>query len=174
MKKLLTILITICLISFSGSAWAAGTVTQSPPDAVAKVSRNIRTITFVCVGDSSNGSIPNTDTNTSNTAFIRGWYLYKIEAFPTLDGTAPDEAHIMIYDSDGLDLLGSEDGGTTPYAGLTMIHATLKRTCLGNLYLPRAGSHVNFFHEIRGVLTLDVDLQGTASADWTIVLTFVK
>lgn len=170
MKKLLTILIIICLIAFSGSAWAAGTA----PQTLEKVSKYIRTITFVCVGDSGNGSIPNTATNTANTAFIRGWYLTKVEAFPTSGGTAPDAADVMIYDSDGLDLLGSEDGGTTAWAGLTLIHATLKRACVPNLYLPRAGLHVNYYPAITGALTLDVDNQGTNDAEATVVLTFVK
>jgi hypothetical protein len=80
----------------------------------------------------------------------------------------------MIYDANGLDLLGSIDGGTTAYAGLTLIHATLVRRCLPNLYLPRAGLHVNYYPVVTGTLTLDVDNQATVSADWTIVLTFVR
>ncbi len=173
MKKLLTILIAICLIAFSSPVWAAGTVTQT----LEKVSKNIRTITFVCTGDSGNGSIPNTDTNVPNTAFIRGWHLTKVEAFPTSGGTAPDEADVMIYNANGLyplDLLGSEDFGTTPWAGDALIHATLTQACVPNMHLPRAGLHANYYPEITGVLTLDVDGQGTGSADWTIVLTFEK
>ncbi len=170
MKKLLTILIAICLIAFSGSVWAAGTVTQT----LEKVSKNIRTITFLCTGDSGNGSIPNTDTNVPNTAAIRGWHLTKVEAFSPSSGTDPDAADIMVYDSDGLDLLGSEDGGATAWAGLTLVHATLKRTCVPNLYLPRAGLHANYYPEITGVLTLDMDNQGTGSANTTVVLTFEK
>jgi len=133
-----------------------------------------RTLTFVITGDDGTGAIANTDTSAANTSWIQGWYLYKVEAFPTSGGTAPDVADVMVYDSDGLDLLGSEDGGTTAYAGLTLVHATLKRTCVPNLYLPRAGLHVNYYPMITGTLTLDVDNQATVSANWTIVLTFVR
>ncbi len=171
MRKLFIALIVTCVMLLPVSAVAAGLVV---PGKQSPLASDIRTLTFICVGDSVNGSIPNTTTNAQNTGFITGWYLYKVEAFPTSGGTAPDAADVMVYDADGIDLLGSEDGGTTAYAGLTLIHATLKRTCLPNLYLPRAGLHVNFYPEIRGALTIDVDNQATASADWTIVLTFVK
>ena len=169
--KLRTILTLAYCLVFSSTLWAAGRIA---PGKQAQIASDIRTLTFICVGDSGNGSVPNTTTNTKNTGFITGWYLYKVEVFPTSGGTAPDAADLMIYDADGLDLLGSEDGGTTAFAGLTLVHATLKRATLPNLYLPRDGSHVNFYYEIRGAITLDVDNQGTASADWTIVLTFVK
>ena len=174
-KKILAVVLGLMFL-FVGVAWGTvGTVTQVGLQYGEAGNRDaFRTIVFTCIGDVSNGSIPNTDTSAALTTFIKGWYLYKVEAFPTSGGTAPDAADVMIYDSDGLDLLGSEDGGTTAYAGLTLIHATLKRTCLPNLYLPRAGLHVNFYHPIASVLTLDVDNQGTASADYTIVLTFVK
>ncbi len=149
---------------------AGSSVTQS----AVQVSSHVRTLTFVCVGDDSSGAVANTDTNTANTAFIKGWYLYSVSAFPTSGGTAPDAADVMVYDSDGLDLLGSEDGGTTAYAGLTLVHATLKRKAKPNLYLPRAGLHVNDYPLVTGVLTVDTDNQATASAGWTIVLTFVR
>ena len=167
MKKLFLIILTIVLLA--ANALASGTVTQS----AARVDTHIRTITFVCVGDSSNGSIPNTDTNSANTEFIKGFYLYKIEAYPTTGGTAPDAADVLVYDSGGMDLLGSEDGSTA-YAGLNLIHATLKKACMPNLFLTGRSTHVNYYPEIRTALTLDVDNQGTNSAEYTIVLTFVK
>lgn len=169
MKKILYLTLVLYLLS-SVAALAAGVVSQMP----ATISDNTRTITFTCIADSAAATIPNTDTNSSNTAFIKGWYLYSVEAFPTTGGTAPDAADVMIYDADGLDLLGSEDGGTTAYAGLALIHATLKRRVLPNLYLPRAGLHVNFAPIITGALTLDVDNQATNSANFTVVLTFVR
>jgi len=157
------------LFLIASAANAAGTVVQS----ASMVQNDIRQVTFTCTGDASDGSIPNTDTNTAITGYIKGFYLYKVEAFPTDGGTAPDAADVLIYDSDGLDLLGSEDGSTA-YAGLGLIHATLKRSCLPNMHLPRADLHVNFYPSINGALTLDVVNQATASAEYTIVLTFVK
>lgn len=176
MKKIKAFIIFMTVLLFASTTWAAGTVTQS----IVEISKGVYQVTFICIGDSGNGSIPNTDTadNGSNgnvlNGVIRGTLLYRVEAFPTSGGTAPDVADVMIYDSDGLDLLGSEDGGTTAYAGLSLVHATLKRRTIPNLYLPRAGLHSNDYPLIASVLTLDVDNQGTASADWTIVLTFVR
>lgn len=133
-----------------------------------------QTLTFICTGDNATGAIANTDTSSANTALITGWYLVSVDAYPTSGGTAPDAADVMIYDANSLDLLGSEDGGTTAYAGLTLLHATLPRRCLPNLYLPRAGIHVNYYPVITGTLTLDVDNQATNSANWTVVLTFAR
>jgi len=169
MKKLFLIL--LFGMGFVGNVFAAGTVVQT----AAMIDQgHMRTITFTCTGDSSDGSIPDTDLSADNAAFVKGYYFYKVEAFPTAGGTAPDAADVLIYDASGLELLGSEDGGTTAYDGLNLIHATLTRACMPNIYLPRAGLHLSYFPEVTGVLTLDVDNQATNSAEYTIVLTFVK
>ena len=166
MKKLFYL---ILILFVPVLAFADGTVTQT----AARVSSHVRTLTFVCTGDASDGSVPNTDTNTANTAFIQGWYLYKVEAFPTSGGVAPDAASVMIWDDGGLDLLGSEDN-LTAYAGLNLVHAASKRACLGNIYLPRAGLHANYHDPIKSALTIHVADQSTASAEYTLVLTFVR
>jgi hypothetical protein len=135
---------------------------------------DVRRLVFSCIGDVTDGSIPDTTISASDLNFIRGWYLYRVEAYQTTVGVAPDadEADVFILDSDGIDYLGSEDGGTTAYAGLTLIHATLKQACLPNMYLPRAGNHVNYYWDITKALTLKVGSQATASADYTIELFF--
>lgn len=92
----------------------------------------------------------------------------------TLDANRPDAASVFVLDVDSLDLLGSEDGSTTAWAGLNLIHATLKRSTLPNLYLPRAGSHSNYFPEITGGLTLKVADQATERAVWYVELIFVE
>jgi hypothetical protein len=136
----------------------------------------IRQLIFTCVGDVGDGSIPDTTISKDDMNFIRGWCLTKVEAYQTTVGVGADadEASIFILDSEGMDLLGSEDGGTTPYAGRYMIHATLKRMCFLNAYLPRIGLHTNYYDAITNYLTLRVIDQATPSADWTIVLTFQK
>jgi len=92
----------------------------------------------------------------------------------TLDATRPDAASIFVLDADSLDLLGSEDGSTTPWAGLNLIHATLARSTFPNMYLPRAGSHANHYPAITGALTVKVIDQATALATWFVVLTFAE
>jgi hypothetical protein len=92
----------------------------------------------------------------------------------TLDATRPDAASAFIVNENGFDLLGSEDGSTTAYAGLNLIHATLARSTFPNMYLARAGLHSNYFPEITGALTLKQIDQATALAAWTVELTFVK
>ena len=85
MKKLFIVMMALL---FAGAAFGAGTVTQEED----RVNTGTRTITFTCIGDSSNGSIP--DTDVSDPAFIKGWRLYDVEVNP---GTpAPDAADVLI------------------------------------------------------------------------------
>lgn len=171
MKKLFISILTLFLLLPVFAFGAVGSVTQT----ALVIDTHMRTLTFVCVGGTGaeTGTISNTVTNTANTAFIKGSYLVEVKAFPTSGGTAPDAASVLIYDANGLDLLGSIDGATA-YQGLNLIHATLTKICLPDMYLTRAGTHQLYYPAITGTLTLDVDDQATASATWTIVLTFVK
>jgi len=125
---------------------------------------------------SNTGTVPETAVPTWFTNYLakeKPYYLYRVEARPTSGGTAPDAASVFLFDANGMDLLGSEDG-TTAYSGLNLIHATLPRATVPNLYLPRAGSHLNYFPEIAGTLSMKVIDQSTASADFTIDLIFVE
>ncbi len=133
-----------------------------------------RHLVFTCTGSTVDGSLPDTDTSAANTSFIASYKLYQIDAYPTAGGTAPDAADVFVLDEKGLDLLGSEDGGTTAYEGLNLIHASLARSALPNIYLPRGGTHANYDPFINGTLTLRVKNQSTASANYTIVLKFNK
>jgi len=175
MKKFI-ITIFIVLLLIAGQVWAAGSVTQT----ITEIAKDTYIVTFVCIGDASNGSIPNTATTDFDSAgnslngTIRGLRLKEVKAYPTSGGTAPDAASVFILDDDSLDLLGSEDGSTTAWAGLNLIHATLPRSAVPNRYLPRAGQHQNYWPVVDGVLTLKVSDQGTASADYTIELKFGK
>jgi len=128
-----------------------------------------RTLTYLAVGNPANEEM-----TWANFEKVKGWCLTWIEVFPTSGGVAPDAGSIFLLDSDNLDLLGCEDGSTTPYAGLNMIHATLKRAGYPNLYLQRAGLHVNYFYTVRSQLTLKVIDQGTATGQFTVRLTFER
>ena len=170
MKKLFMALILTLFLT--ASVHAAGTVTQSMEtyggdDKVV--------VTFLCTGDASDGSIPNTTLSADIYTYVKGMYLYEVGAFPTTGGTAPDEANVFVLDTKtGIDLLGSEDGGTTAYGGLKLIHATLGQIAKPNIYLPRAGQHGYNSPIIKSLPILKVTAQGTNSANFTIVMTFVK
>ena len=174
MKRRITIgIMTVALLLLLASVGFAadGTVVQSPanyPD------DKIRQVIFTCTGSVTDGSIPDTDTSAPHTLFITGYRLYRVDAYPTSGGTAPDAADVFILDENGLDLLGSEDGGTTAYGGLNLIHATLARTTFPDAYIPRAGVHALYQPYVTGALTLKVLNQATHSANYTIVLSFTK
>ena len=162
----------------SNAFGVAGTVTQK----FAPLSEGFATVTFTCTGGTAGdaGTIPNTAmaTDTFNyltTRSAKGWYLYSVTAFPTAGGTAPDAASVFVLEgTTGLYLLGSEDGGTTAYGGLNLIHATLAKSTFPNKFLTQAGTHKDYFPELKYNLTLIVADQATASANWTIVFTFVQ
>lgn len=181
MKKLILAVWLVTVLLFIASiSWAAGTVTVTKGftrvDGVGNAVS--RTLVFTCVGDSSDGSIPNTSTGTAlsdgstPTTWIKGWYLYRVISDP--GAVAPDAADVFVLDANSIDLLGSEDNGTTAYNGLNLIHATLSRTAIPNMYIPRGGEHINFYPEITGDLTLKVSNQATVSATYVITLVFVK
>lgn len=175
MKRLI-IIISLLLLAFPTGALADGSVIQGEILNVGEDRLNsnpLRTITFTCTGDSVDGSVPDTIMTIRNFEKVKGWCFRGVETYPISGGTAPDAASIFVFDDGDMDLLGSEDG-TTPYAGLNLIHATLKRACFGNLYLPRAGLHTNYFTPVKGLLTLKVIDQATASADYAIVLIFSR
>lgn len=169
MKRLITLILFLILLS--STAWAAGSCTQSQVNYPAAKER---WVVWSCTGDASNGSIPstaiagNTSTSTANTAFLKGYKLYEVVAYPTSGGTAPDAASVFLI-MNGVDLLGSEDGGTTAYQGLNLIHATLKRVAFPDAYVPRAGAHVWYQPLITDAVQLKVIDQSTASADYTVV-----
>jgi len=179
MRKAILILSMALFLLIPNMAWAtvgSCLISQGKYQVAGTLGEEVRTLVFTCVGDVTDGSIPDTEMSASNLNFIKGWCLRKVEAYQTTVGVGDDadEGSIFILDSDGMDLLGSEDGGTTPYAGKYMIHATLKRMCFLNVYLPRAGLHTNFYTEVTNLLTLRVIDQDTGSADYTVVLTFRK
>ena len=149
----------------------AGTVTQEWTNEQRGENR-VKVCTLTCVGDAADGSIPDTAFNSDKEA--NGWYLYSVKAFPTAGGTAPDAASVFILDADSLDLLGSEDNGTTAWAGLNLIHETLARKCLPNLNDIKTAAHVSFYPIITSELTLRVVDQATVSADYTIKCTFIR
>jgi hypothetical protein len=151
-----------------------GTVTQQTKENYPDSDLRIKKLIFLCTGDASDGSIPDTVTSTPNNFFVKGMRLFQVEAYPTIGGTAPDAASVFILDAGGMDLLGAIDGSTTPYNGLNLIHATLKYATAPDLYNLGNTAHSAYYPVVTGALTLKVISQATVSANWTIVLTFIK
>jgi len=184
MKKLIFILTMVLTMVFSVQVDAVpgsddSVVIHQRRDKVRDTTGNqtlemeTRRLVFICTGDSVTGAITETEISDGDLNFIRGWYFYRIEAYPTAGGTVPlTGADVFILDREDMDLLGSEDGSTTAYAGLNLIHATLKKAALPNMFLTRAGNHVNYYWDITDHLSLKVSGQTKAAADYTIELFF--
>ena len=171
MKRLIIIVSSLFLLAFPAVSFGAS-VTQGSVVDVGENRLNsnpTRTLEYVCVGNPDNEEM-----TARNFEKVKGWCLTWVEVFPTSGGVAPDAASIFILDEEDMDLLGCEDGSTTPYAGLNIIDADYKRACYPNLYLTRAGLHVNYFPSVMNLLTLKVIDQGAATGAFTIRLTFER
>lgn len=147
--KVLFLALVLSLI-VSGSVLADGTVTETVTKYLRGDSRYVEVL-FTCVGDASDGTIPDTAMSFS----AKGWYLYNVEVDP--GATAPDAADVLIKNAAGRDLL---DG-----LGTNLIHATATQSLSDSM---------PFFELITGALTLDVDNQATVSATYTVKLTFIQ
>jgi len=168
MKRLLLIAALVAALVLPAELWAAGSCSQ----ALTRIGYqgNVKVVKFLCTGDASDGSIPNTAIATANMTEVKGMYLYTVSAYPTSGGTAPDAADVFILDAAGEDLLGSADGGTTANKGANLIHATLKKTTLPySYYLSQA-----YFPAVTSGLTLKVSNQATHSANYTIEMVFAR
>ena len=171
MKRLIIIISSLFLLAFPTGVFGASIIQGS----IVNVGENrlnsnpTRTLEYVCVGNPDNEEM-----TVRNFEKVKGWCLTWVEVFPTSGGVAPDAASIFILDEEDMDLLGCEDGSTTPYAGLNIIDADYKRACYPNLFLTRAGLHTNYFPTVRSLLTLKVIDQGAATGAFTIRLTFER
>lgn len=133
----------------------AGTVTQGN---VKKTGDCIRVLEFLCVGDAADGSVPDTPITEANTRDLRGYGLDQVQVNP---GTpAPDEANVLIKDTYGIDMLGGN--------GTALIHAT---TSKGTVPATDSQSKVQPIFE---TLTLSIENQATASAQYSIRLIFTR
>ena len=166
MKRLIAILILVFGLPLV--AVATESVTEGQLE---RSGRNTYEVAFVITTD-GDGNIAATAFSDALIAKIKGKYLLHVDAFPTPDGTAPDAADVILYDENGIYYLGSVDKGTTAYAGLNIIHATIPGSCLPSMYLRGQDTHVNYYWPIRGALTFDILNQGTDTAHITIIFVF--
>ena len=151
--SLLLLMVTPCLGDAAVVTQVVTEVRNPEGLVVAKV------LTFTIVADSTDGTIPDTDTSTAVTNSIRGWYLDTVIADP--GATAPDDdCDVYINNHNGLDILGGN--------GVDLLHsATTKGT------IPCVDSQ-NKQQLIRHTLTLDVDNQANVSATYLIILILVR
>jgi len=169
MKRLIIIISLSLLLAFPAVSFGASVVQGSVVDVGEdRLNSNpTRTLEFVCVGNPDNEEM-----TVRNYEKVKGWCLTWIEVIPGT--TPPDAASIFVLDEEDMDLLGCEDGETTPYAGYLMIDADYKRACYPNLFLTRAGLHTNYFPPVMNLLTLKVIDQGTADGMFTVRWTFER
>ena len=161
MKRLLFVLIAIMLMC--QQVFAAGTVTITKHNH----GENVMTIVFTCTGDSSDGTIPDTSTDSKTygtdkvtlTSMIQGWFIDKVQVNPD-DVTAPDAASVDILDADGIDLLDSN--------GDNLIHAS------NSLATVPATDSQNKLQPITGAITLSVSGQDTVDAVYVVTLTLIR
>jgi len=132
----------------------AGRVTQI----VKEYGEEVREVIYSCIGDSANGSIPDTEVSTEVYRQVQGMSLDSVEVVP--GATAPDAADVVVNDEHGLDVLGGN--------GTALIHATLPKATI-----PTIDSQ-NKRIPLRGKFTVGVANQATASALYKIIMVFVR
>jgi hypothetical protein len=115
--------------------------------------------TLACVGDSSDGTLPDTDLSAALTALIKGMYLNFIISFP--GGTAPTTAYdvTLVGKTTGIDVLGgagADQSATLPLQAMPVISATAQKRL------------------ITEALTFKVANQAVHSATFTVQLIFTR
>jgi hypothetical protein len=135
----------------------AGTVTQTMQETESGYGR-VATVKLACVGDASDGTIPDTNLSSAIQTKINGWYLDMVICNP--GATAPTaDSDVYIKDEDGLDLLGGN--------GVDLLHNTTTKATV-----PSTDGQAKQ-QPVRGTLTLDVDNQSVNSATYDVILIFV-
>jgi len=164
--KVLALLIGLLLVAIP--SYAAESVT---PGYVYPIGTHLWAIEYT-ITTAADGSITATTFTDSAYQILRGKYFIQVTAFPTVGGTAPDAADLVMHDEQGNALLGSVDGGTTAYAGLNLIHATLTKSCLPSMYLTGQDAHINYYWPVTSKFTFDIINQATDSANITLRFIF--
>ena len=168
MKKKLLGLLLVLLLGLPLVALSAELVTEGE---LQKSGKGIYEVAYTLQTDTS-GDITATTFSDDLVAKVKGKWLMHVEAFPTVGGTAPDAADVVVKDENGIYVLGSIDGGVTAKNGLSLIHATIPKACLPAMYLTGTTAFVNYYWPIRGALTFDILNQGTNTAHITLVFVF--
>ena len=128
--KRFAILILLVVFGLASTAMAAGTVTVSE---YRYAKGQSMTIKLACVGDASNGSVPETtiDSNNLSEAYWTGkYYLYEVWV-EAGTGTAPDAADLTITMDEGEELFDQDS--VIPATGTTEGTVTKYRLVTGKM-----------------------------------------
>ena len=116
-------------------------------------------LTFTCVGDVSDGSIPDTAINAANLALLSGTYLSAVIINPGTPNPTP-ASDVTLKDQYGFDVLGGQ--------GTNALGATASKAIL-----PMFAGYLQC-HPLTGTLTLSVGNQSVSLAQFNIVCVFTK
>lgn len=158
MKRLIIIIAIIATMIAPVTVWAAGSCEVRPLDVIG----GSYTVTLTCTGDATDGTVPNiTIPAPIMERLMFKYYLYHVWAFPTADGVTPTSAAVTVQ-MRGVDLLGGQ--GTTLINNL-VVQDTFPYSVYMSSY---------FFPIVADTLIVGVSGQNTNSANFTIILEFVR
>jgi hypothetical protein len=157
MKKIIIAAFLIIALMLPVSAFGAGSCSKT----MTRVADGFVIVELSCTGDSGDGSIPKQEDvfNATMAAATGAWYLYQVETRP--GATAPDAADVTV-NMNGQDLLGGK--------GVNLIHASATYDTLPYSTFMSAYR----YPPVTSSVSVAVANQGTASAKYTIKLTFSK
>lgn len=145
-----SIVAILAILFLASSAFGAGTVTK----AMTKFNNSMWVLEFTCIGDSSNGSIPDTVTSDlSNYQF----YIYRvIIESKAADANVTNDSDVYIKDAYGTDLLSA--GGVDQLDDSTINYIKL----------------TNGGEPVVSTLTLSVSNQSSASGKYYVRVILIK
>jgi hypothetical protein len=161
MKRVSIIIAIIFLMSVPCLSFAAGTVTALAENK----GLNTRVLTLTCIGDGSNGSIPDTSTDAmldsagdaiDITSWIQGWRLRQVIIWnKSTETSVTGDSDVYIYDAGSTDLLFG--------SGVDQLDDDTRNVLTLIEYPP-----------IISALTFSVANQGTVSGKYYIIAVFTR
>ena len=163
MKRILLSLAVIASL-FGGTAWGAGTCTQSLNVYPSNTNSTVKTVTFVCTADGSDASYPSTALSNEFYNAVKGWYLLSGSCLNGATGPTASTA-FFISTAKQSDLLGGSGKSPT----VTTAGVASKFTPITDTVYATSG-----LVPITENFTLTSTGNAVNSAIVTLVFTFVK
>jgi hypothetical protein len=156
MKIFKIITLAILLLCIPVVSFGAGSCTQAGE--TVGTNSGMKTITFTCTADASNGSFPATNLSTDNTTFISGYYL--IMAVTKPGSPAPTNLWgATVTSANGTDVMGGNMASQSSSLNKQQVPQ------IGTVYGPRP---------INSALTLNITGNSVNSAVITVLLYFSR